>query len=92
MSANRLYLICAHHESPEEAFCIGERLGNDVQYVAPALKRLDDWYAKHMGCGRGLDHFKLGYQRTQDWDVPPAAEKSVAGGVRLALIDGGTRQ
>lgn len=92
MSANRILLVCAYHETFEEAFCIGERLGNDVQYVAPNTKKMDDWYARHMGCGRGLDHFKLAYQRTQDWDVPPAAETSVAGGVRLALLDGGRTQ
>lgn len=89
MSANRLFLVCAHHPSLDQAFCIGERLGNDVQYVSPNLKRMDDWYAKHMGCGRGLDHFQLAYHRPHDWDVPPPAEDTVAGGVRLAIASDG---
>jgi len=90
VSANRLFLVCRHHQNPEDAFCVGERAGNDAQYVAPRLKGIDDWYAKHMGCGRGLDHFQVGYSRTQDWDVPQPAEKSVAGTVRLELVKGGS--
>lgn len=88
MSANRLFLVCSHHPKLEDAFCIGERLGNDVQYIAPNLKRMDDWYLKHMECGRSMDHFQLAYHRPQDWDVPQPAEGSVAGGVRLALVNG----
>jgi hypothetical protein len=88
MSANRLFLVCAHHPKLEDAFCIGERANGEGQYVAPNMKRMDDWYAKHMGCGRGCDHFKLAYHRTQDWDISPPAEQSIAGGVRLALVNG----
>lgn len=88
MSANRLFLVCVHHPNIEDALCLGERLGNDVPYLSPSTKRLDDWYLKHMECGRTLDHFTLAYHRPQDWDVALPAEKTVAGGVRLALVNG----
>lgn len=67
---------------------IGERAGNDAPYIAPSLKRLDDWYTKHMACGRGCDHFQLALNRPADWDVPPPAENTTAGAVRLALVNG----
>jgi len=88
VSSNRLFLVCSHHPKIEDSLCIGERTGNDSQYLLPSMKRADDWYAKHMGCGRGLDHFALAYHRPQDWDVPQPAERTVAGGVRLALVNG----
>jgi len=88
MSANRMFLVCSHHPRLEDAIVIGERLGNDVPYMAPNLKRLDDWYTKHMGCGRGCDHFQLALNRPVDWDVAPPAEDTTAGAVRLALVNG----
>lgn len=88
MSANRIFLVCSHHQRFEEALLIAERDGNDAQYIAANLKRADDWFAKHMRCGRGCDHFKLAYHRTPDWDVAPPAEHTVAGGVRLSLVNG----
>lgn len=87
MSANRLFLVCSHHPKLDESICIGERGGNDVQYMSPNLKRLDDWYAKHMACGRGCDHFQLALNRPADWDVAPPAEDTAAGAVRLALVN-----
>lgn len=88
MSANRLFLVCSHHPNLEDALCVGERPGNDSQYIAPSMKRADDWYAKHMGCGRGMDHFQLGYHRPIDWDTPRPAESTPAGAVCLALVNG----
>lgn len=88
MSANRLFLVCSHHQQPEEALCLAERAGNDVQYTATSLKQADDWFAKHQKCARGCDHFQLAYQRTIDWDAPKAAENTPAGAVRLALVSG----
>lgn len=89
MAANRLFLVCSHHPGIEHALCLGERAGNDAQYILPSMKRADDWFAKHARCGRGLDHFQLAYHRPQDWDIPKPAEKTVAGGVRLSLVNGG---
>ena len=84
MSANRLFLVCSHHPNLADALCVGERANNEGQYTAPSLKRMDDWYAKHMGCGKGCDHFQLAYNRPQDWDIPKTADP-VAGTVRLEL-------
>lgn len=88
MSANRLFLVCSHHQNPEDALCLAERAGNDAQFIAASLKRADDWFAKHQGCGRGCDHFRLALHRPADWDVPQPAEASPAGAVRLALLNG----
>lgn len=82
-----MFLVCSHHQNPEDALCIGERGTQEGQYLAPPLKRMDDWYAKHMGCGRGCDHFQLAYQRPQDHDLPKIAEP-VPTAVRLALVNG----
>lgn len=90
MSANRLYLVCAHHPKIEDAFCIGERAISEGQYASTSTKRMDEWYAKHMGCSRGCDHFALAYQRPQNWDVPMPAESTPAGVVRLVLASEGT--
>lgn len=89
MSANRIYLVCQKHQSADQVFCIGERADSDSQYTAPSTKRLDDWYAKHMKCGRGCDHFTVAYQRSRDWDVSTPAENTPAGAVRLELVKGG---
>lgn len=91
MSANRIFLICSFHPSFDDSLLLAERHGNDAQYLAASQKRADDWYAKHMRCGRGCDHFKLAYNRPLDWDVPPPAEGTVAGGVRLAMVNGSER-
>ena len=88
MSANRLFLVCTHHPNLEDALCLAERGGNDVQYFATSMKRADDWFEKHAQCGRGRDHFQLAHHRPIDWDVAPPAENTVAGGVRLALVNG----
>lgn len=90
MSANRIFLVCAHHPSPEDALLLGERAGNDVPYFPPNKmeKRADAWFTKHMACGRGSDHFKLGYGHPQDWDCPLLAS-DVGVGVRMSLLNGG---
>lgn len=85
MSANRLFLVCTHHQSLEDALLLADRGGNDVQYLAASMRRADDWFAKHSRCGRGCDHFQLAYHRTQDWDVPQPAENTAAGAVKLNL-------
>jgi len=90
MSANRLFLVCTYHPSLDEALCLAERGGNDVQYILATLRRGDDWFAKHSKCGRGCDHFQLAYHRPHDWDVAPPAEDTVAGGVRLSLAVNGS--
>lgn len=88
MSANRLFLVCSHHQRLEDALCLAERPGNDAQYMATSMKRADEWFAKHQGCGRGCDHFQLALHRPADWDCAPAAECTAAGAVRLALVNG----
>lgn len=88
MSANRLFLVCSHHPDIEQALCLAERAGNDVQYIASSMKRADDWYAKHMGCGSGCDHFQLAIQRPANWDCAMPAENTPAGAVRLTLMNG----
>ncbi len=99
MSANRIYLVCQHHPQPEEALCLAERADGHSQYrpaecrclgkcscPAKELARQRDWFKKHAECG--VDSFKLAYQRPQGWDVSPPAEDTVAGQVRVAIING----
>jgi hypothetical protein len=88
MSANRIYLVCSQHKSPEHALLIAERADNETQFLAASNKRADAWFAKHQVCARGCDHFQVAYERPCDWDVSPPAEKSVAGGVRIAMVNG----
>lgn len=90
MSANRIYLVCSHHQSPEDAMLLGERGASDVGYEAAKLKTFDKWLEKHANCGRDKDHFKLAYGRPQNWDVSPPAENTPAGGVRIALMSEGS--
>ncbi len=68
----------------EDAFCIAERAGNDTAYEAAALKRLNDWFATHDGCGDGHDHIGFGMHRPADWDKPTIAPP-VASAVRVAI-------
>lgn len=89
MSANRIFLVCTHCQELESTLCLAERADADSQYTVSSMKRADDWFAKHARCGRGCDHYTLGYGRTHDWDVSPPAENTAAGGVRLALLNGG---
>jgi hypothetical protein len=88
MSANRILLVCAYHPSIEEALLLADRPDASGQYSAAMPKRADEWFAKHARCSRGSDHFKLAFHRPLDWDVSPPAEKTVAGGVKLALVNG----
>lgn len=89
MSANRLFLVCKHCESLENALLLAERADGNSQYTAASAKRADDWYAKHQRCGVGVDNFKLAYHRPVDWDLSPPAQDTSAGAVRLALLNGG---
>ena len=86
MSANRLLLVCKHCQNIEDAICVGERAGNDVQYLASSMKKLDAWFGKHYSCGNGPDVFALAYHRTPNWDISPPAP-AAAVGVRLALAN-----
>lgn len=85
MSANRLYLVCDHHATPEEALLLGERAGNDAGFDAPNLRKADKWFAKHANCGQTKDHFSLAYNRPQNWDVPVPAQDTAAGAVKVAM-------
>jgi predicted N-acyltransferase len=87
MSANRIFLVCAHCRELESALLLAERADGDAQYTAANMKRADDWYARHQRCGKGVDHYQLAYHRPIDWDVSPPAPP-VAIGVRLALVNG----
>lgn len=88
MSANRLFLVCSHHPKFEDAFCIGERGTSQAQYTAPRFKGMDDWYARHMGCGRGCDHFQLAYHRPPDHDLPKSADP-IKASVRVEIAKAG---
>lgn len=85
MSANRLYLVCSHHQNPEDALLLGERESPVTAYDPAKFKNAEGWFQRHADCGRSKDHFQLAYGRPQNWDVAPAAEETVAGGVRLAV-------
>lgn len=89
MSANRIFLVCSHHPSIEDALLIADRPDACGQYSAAVPKRADEWFAKHAKCSRGCDHFKLAFHRPLDWDVSPDAQDTVAGAVRLGIINGG---
>lgn len=89
MSANRLFLTCSFHISAEEMLCLAERPDGNAQYSSSNMKRADEWFAKHMKCGPGSDHFQLAYNRPRDWDLSPPAQNTVSGGVKLALVKGG---
>jgi hypothetical protein len=88
VSANRIFLVCSKHPKLEDALCIGERATGEGQYLAPSLKRMDEWYAKHMGCSNGCDHFAMAYNRPRNWDVPKPAD-TVAANVRLEIAKAG---
>jgi hypothetical protein len=93
MSANRIFLVCQHCKDPSQALLLAERADASAQYTAATMKRADDWYAKHQRCGPDVDHYQLALQRTANWDLSPQAQDTVAGGVRLALVNGsGSKQ
>jgi hypothetical protein len=83
MSDNRLFLVCSHCARIDESLCIAERVG-DV-YEPAKFKGAAEWFKKHAACGRDIDHFQLAHQFTPNHDVPPPAEDTVAGNVRLEL-------
>lgn len=98
MSANRIFLVCQYCPQPENALLLAERGEGHLEYEAGARKLADKWFRDHAYCGtvtnsasqmtKTVDHFKLAYNRPQDWDVSPPAQNTVAGGVKLALING----
>jgi hypothetical protein len=103
MSANRLFLVCSAHPSIEDAFCIADRneaggiqsgqyfcAGNcrclKCKCADKYRERMGDFFIKHAGCG--MDHYQLAYHRQKGWDISPPAQDTVAGVVRLALVNG----
>jgi hypothetical protein len=99
MSANRIFLVCEAHPAIEEALCLASRHDAQSQYriercrclgmcgcPARELARQHDWFKKHAACG--VDRFRLAFNRPQGWDVSPPAQNTVAGGVKLALVNG----
>lgn len=88
MSANRIFLVCSHHPSIEDALLIADRADATAQYTAAMPRRADEWFATHAKCARGCDHFKLAFNRPLDWDVPKPQLEPVSAGVKLAIIDG----
>lgn len=89
MSANRIFLVCSHCREIEASLLLAERADGHAQYIMASTKRADDWFARHQRCGRGVDHYEMAYNRPLDWDVSPPAEGTVAGGVKLAIVNGG---
>lgn len=87
MSANRIFLVCSHHPTLEEALLVSERADAEATHVPPNMKRAQDWFARHAACGNP-DDFQLAFHRPQNWDVSPPAEDTVAGGVRMGIITG----
>lgn len=85
MSANRLYLVCSHHASPEEALLLGERKDVSEGYTPSKYKTAAQWFDAHAACGRTRDHFRLAYGRPENWDVDLPAEDTVAGQVKVAM-------
>lgn len=87
MSANRIFLVCSHHKSFDQALLVAERTDTETQYTFAVPKRADEWFAKHQACG--ADCYQLAYQREPNWDQPTLATK-VASSVRyeLAKADG----
>jgi hypothetical protein len=99
MSANRLFLVCSKHPSPEDALCLAERSEGASRYYvewcrcrgkcgcqAQTLGRQRDWFKTHAECG--VDCFQLAFHRPPGWDVSPPAEDTPAGAVRIALLNG----
>lgn len=87
MSANRIFLVCSHHPQLENALCIAERADAQATYEPTSAKRADEWFAKHAGCGNP-DDFQVAYHRPNNWDVSPPAENTVAGAVRMGIVNG----
>jgi hypothetical protein len=85
MSANRMFLVCSHHPQIEDALCLADRADQTAQYTVASVRRADEWFAKHSGCGRGCDHFQLAFHRPQNWDTPKIADP-IPTAVRLALV------
>jgi len=88
VSANRLFLVCSHHPNLEDALCLADRAGNDVQYILTSLRRADDWFAKHAKCGRGCDHYQLAFHHPMDHDIPKPADP-VPAAVRMEIAKAG---
>lgn len=88
MSANRIFLVCAHHPSIDEALLIADRQDSASQYTAAMPKRADEWFAKHQRCAPGADHFKIAYHRPLDHDAPTPQTglTPASAGVKLAIV------
>lgn len=86
MSANRLFLVCKHHPSFNDALCLAERSIWLAPYE-PAQgfeKRAEAWFERHKTCVRdSSDHFQLAMHRPADHDRPV---QRVSTAVKLALV------
>lgn len=87
MSANRIFLVCSHHPQLENSLCVAERLDASNLFEPANLKHIEDWFERHAKCGNP-DDFQLAYQRPRNWDVSPPAQDSVAGAVRMGILNG----
>lgn len=89
MSANRIFLVCSHHPSIEDALLLSERMPGNTTHEPPLkFSHQAAWFERHARCGNP-DDFQLAFQRPQNWDVSPPAQDTVAGAVRLGIINGG---
>ena len=92
MSANRIFLVCSHHPQLEHALLLCERAPahalHELSFSTHAdMKRASTWFEKHSKCGNP-DDFQLAFNRPPNWDVSPPAQNTVAGGVRMGIING----
>lgn len=85
MSANRLFVVCQHHQTLDQALCIAERFEWGMPYqMGLHASYANDWFEKHAKCGRGtFDHFRLAMHRPADHDKPVT---SVGHAVKLTLV------
>src|SRR5262245_10683616 len=85
MSANRLFVVCSHHPTMDQALCIAERTVWGLPYEAGRSITADAWFERHARCGKGntCDHFKLAMHRPADHDKPV---ETVGQAVKLTLV------
>lgn len=85
MSANRLFVVCAHHPTLDQALCVAERFQWGMPYEASRSLVADEWFQRHQACGKGnsCDHFRLAMHRPADHDKPV---QTVNQAVKLTLV------
>lgn len=99
MTANTLYLVCAHHPNQVDAFRLADRApkrdfsgGMDAYSGAIHLgdRALNKWFVAHAHCGGSFDHFSLAFERPKDHDIP--IDKPLANAVHLQLVTSGAER